>query len=305
MGGSASLGNVVISQAAPGGDDRIVSEGDFQHRGGEVVVTGDLTLGEGLRARYAMTGGSLDVSGNLRLRSVTRGDLAVPHHTDQSLFEIDGTAASEISVGAAVTLEGPNDVGTRGTLSYVLDETGVTPIHVGGGAVLGDGRLQLAADGRMTPRGTRTLTLIDGVCDGEFPVVETPHGEDLLVARTWSRHLGGNVFFEAVRYPGPTVDLDVLAAATGDANGDGQFGFSDIFLVLSAGTYRSELPAQWPQGDWNGDGRFDFNDIFIALGAGLYESGPYTAAAIPEPSGPVLVSCVLVALVVLRPPRIG
>ncbi len=88
----------------------------------------------------------------------------------------------------------------------------------------------------------------------------------------------------------------------GDANLDGEFNASDMTAALNAGKYEKRVPdlwiweeargepASWSEGDWNGDGVFDTGDLVKALEDGGYEMGPREPAAVPEPSGVLLLT---------------
>ena len=77
--------------------------------------------------------------------------------------------------------------------------------------------------------------------------------------------------------------LWVTNAATtffGDADLDGEFGTSDLVLVLQAGLYEDSVDnnASWSTGDWDGDGDFGTEDLVLALQSGGFEQGPMAAA---------------------------
>jgi hypothetical protein len=66
--------------------------------------------------------------------------------------------------------------------------------------------------------------------------------------------------------------------------------------VLAAGKYEAPQDAiSWSEGDWNADGAFNSTDLVDALADGGYEAGPRApaAAAVPEPSGLLLVAGLL------------
>jgi hypothetical protein len=92
---------------------------------------------------------------------------------------------------------------------------------------------------------------------------------------------------------------DKLNTYIGDANLDGEFNSSDFVTVFTAAKYESGNPATWGQGDWNGDGLFNSSDFVAAFTSGGYEKGPRTPV-VPEPSGIVLLSISLFAMVLRR-----
>jgi hypothetical protein len=84
---------------------------------------------------------------------------------------------------------------------------------------------------------------------------------------------------------------DLFRSWVGDANLDREFSSSDLVVVLSSGTYESDVPSVWSTGDFNGDGRTGTADLVLALADGGYEQGPRPwAAAVPEPSGVLLIA---------------
>jgi hypothetical protein len=85
----------------------------------------------------------------------------------------------------------------------------------------------------------------------------------------------------------------------GDANLDGEFSSADFVAVFQAGQYEDAVNGNstWATGDWDGDRDFTSSDFVIAFQAGGYEQGPRAAvAAVPEPSGMVLLSATLLML---------
>jgi hypothetical protein len=80
----------------------------------------------------------------------------------------------------------------------------------------------------------------------------------------------------------------------GDANLDGEFNSGDLVEVFEAGKYETGEAVGWSQGDWNADGVFDSSDFTTAFQDGGYEMGARSAvAAVPEPSGVVLLALAL------------
>jgi endoglucanase len=85
----------------------------------------------------------------------------------------------------------------------------------------------------------------------------------------------------------------------GDSNLDDEFNSADLVTVLVAGEYEDTIAGNsgWAEGDWDGDGEFTSSDLIAALTGGGYEQGPRAAAAaVPEPSGPLLVALSLISL---------
>ena len=75
----------------------------------------------------------------------------------------------------------------------------------------------------------------------------------------------------------------------GDANLDKEFNSGDLVVVFAAGKYETEQMAGWAEGDWQGDMQFNSSDLVAAFADGGYEQGPRPLAAVPEPSGSVLI----------------
>jgi hypothetical protein len=88
---------------------------------------------------------------------------------------------------------------------------------------------------------------------------------------------------------------DVLGTWMGDSNLDGEFNSADFVNVFQAGEYEDgvAMNSSWATGDWNGDMEFDSSDFVAAFQDGGYEIGPRPApaAAVPEPTGILLLSC--------------
>ena len=98
-----------------------------------------------------------------------------------------------------------------------------------------------------------------------------------------SGHQGGGLFLDTIYHP-QDVQLTLLQAAPGDANGDQRFDQSDIIRVSIAGKYLSDERADWTEGDWNGgpgggDGVFNQLDLLAALRAGFYRTAPESSIA--------------------------
>ena len=82
----------------------------------------------------------------------------------------------------------------------------------------------------------------------------------------------------------------------GDANLDGDFNSGDFVAVFKTGKYETGELANWSEGDWNSDGRFDSGDFVAAFKDGGYEMGARPLAAVPEPSGWILLAFGLVSV---------
>jgi hypothetical protein len=92
---------------------------------------------------------------------------------------------------------------------------------------------------------------------------------------------------------------DLFNSWVGDADLNGEFNSTDLVNVLASGTYEVDVASVWTSGDFNGDGRTNSGDLVAALADGGYEAGPRAAvAAVPEPSGVILLSLCGLALTV-------
>jgi hypothetical protein len=92
----------------------------------------------------------------------------------------------------------------------------------------------------------------------------------------------------------------------GDANLDGEFNSGDLIAVFQAGEYEDQitLNSTWAEGDWDGDGEFDSGDLVFAFQDGGYGMGPRAAvAAVPQPSGWILLTLGLIGIVRIRSGR--
>ncbi|MFZ4638388.1 MAG: M14 family zinc carboxypeptidase, partial [Pirellulales bacterium] len=83
-------------------------------------------------------------------------------------------------------------------------------------------------------------------------------------------------------------------AAPGDTNLDWAIDVLDLANILGSGKFNSGLAAGWYDGDFNYDGVVDSLDVADLLTNNLFDAGSYNAAggsvaAVPEPTGAVLV----------------
>jgi hypothetical protein len=189
----------------------------------------------------------------------------------------------------------PADATTTHVAGYSQSTGAILEVEVGG-TVPGSQHHQVVVEQSATLGGELAVVLTDGYRPTEGTL-------DSAIVLSASGGLGGTTFdtvpsrdrgegqFLDVAYTANEVIVEVLQASPGDANGDRQFDFDDIFQVLGRAKYASGLAATWGDGDWTSDLVFDFDDIFAALERGSYGSGPYAgaadagaSAAVPEPS---------------------
>lgn len=84
---------------------------------------------------------------------------------------------------------------------------------------------------------------------------------------------------------------DLARSWYGDANLDGIFDTADFLQVFAAAEYNDQLPnnSSWATGDWNGDGDFGTGDLIVAFQDGGYEATTSAAnrsvANLPESTG--------------------
>ncbi|MEZ6120759.1 MAG: PEP-CTERM sorting domain-containing protein [Pirellulaceae bacterium] len=94
---------------------------------------------------------------------------------------------------------------------------------------------------------------------------------------------------------------NLIGTWIGDSNGDGEFGTGDFVQVFTIGKFESGQAAKWSEGDWNLDGQFNTSDFVAAFTEGGFEKGPRGGvAAVPEPSGMVMIFVSLLGLLKLR-----
>ena len=104
--------------------------------------------------------------------------------------------------------------------------------------------------------------LLDGALFGErgstqtVSVLQTTGAIQGKFDSVSNRHLGNGVFFD-LSYDARNVNLDVLTALPGDANGDGSVDATDLGIWQSN---RFKL-GSWTDGDFSGDGLVDGSDF--------------------------------------------
>ena len=87
----------------------------------------------------------------------------------------------------------------------------------------------------------------------------------------------------------------------GDADMNLVFDDQDFVAVFVSGKYLTGQDAGWADGDWDGNGVFTEQDLVAVFTAGGYLQPPRGAvAAVPEPTGVVLLIVALATLVPLR-----
>jgi hypothetical protein len=228
------------------------------------------------------TGGSLTVSGGSYTGVVTLmgGSLSGGGTVQGSVANTSGEVAPGSSPGI-LTVTGNYSQSSGGSLEVEMS-----------GPTLGSEHDRLLVGGSATLAGALDLSLGYSPAPGSLDRLTVLSADGGLGGTTFDtvppRDQGGGQFVD-IAYTTNEVVVELLQASPGDANGDRQFSFEDIFQVLSRAKYQTGQPATWGDGDWTGDLQFSFDDIFAALSTGNYGSGPYAASGVvatraPEPS---------------------
>lgn len=183
---------------------------------------------------------------------------------------------------------------------------GAAAFHVTLEADTGNGFQQVADLGEFSTGTTLTRPAAGNLVDGNDPTYRRsfdtgPIDVDVPVGATLRTRWIGTDASRNVVFGLDNVSLRF--AAPGDANIDGVFNSTDLIEVLANGEYEDNIAgnSSWSEGDWTNDNEFDSGDLVRALAFGGYEAAP-RPAAVPEPTGSVLV---LISAIVLarRPPK--
>ena len=183
--------------------------------------------------------------------------------------------------------------------NYRQRASGILDIEVGGtssihqydrlivtGAVTLDGQLNVTMDPAYSPTAgsVELITIVDSNGGRQGNFVTEPN-----------RDQGGGLFVDVIYNP-DDVQLSLLQAMPGDANGDGEFNTADLVQIFAAGKYDAGKMANWSQGDWNQDGLFDSQDLVAAFQTGLFETGPYirSVQSVPEPTSLTMIGIGLI-----------
>jgi hypothetical protein len=111
----------------------------------------------------------------------------------------------------------------------------------------------------------------------------------------------GNDLAWLVSQTDTSLTLRVVSTLAGDLNGDGFVGIADLNIVLP--TWNTHVtPGDQAQGDTNGDGFVGIEDLNAILGN--WNSGtPPQAASVPEPTGAVMGTLIVLNGLRQRPAR--
>jgi hypothetical protein len=204
-----------------------------------------------------------------------------------------GTLQGGVTISPAGVLSGTGqlggDVEIQGALMVTANDD---PLTITGSLILGaDSRLTIDAGYQQT-RGTSLvfeLLTASGIT-GQF---ENQAGTGV------EAHLGNGYFLSQINHTSNRIELEILSALPGDANGDGlvdgvDFNIWNQFRFLSG--------TDWVGGDFNGDGLTDGTDF------GLWNAHKFTSSGtaatwplVPEPAAGW--ACMLWAMVCLSRAR--
>ena len=224
--------------------------------------------------------GTLVVNGQVDgFTEVSSGTLGGTAALGSLLVQADGTVSPGNSVGT-MSVDGP--LALIGTMIVELNASGADAIDASGPVTLAGATLNVTAlehlDVGNEVFGETSRTILTGsTITGTFATAP-PSGQ----------HVGHGVFmrnFNGTQQPlrvnsqnnRQSLEIALLQAAAGDANGDRQFDQFDIIQILDATKYLSGQTASWLEGDWDGNGRFDQFDLIQALQNPIYLQGPYAA----------------------------
>ena len=271
------------------------------------LLGGGITTNESLQIGPLSTLGGY---GDVEARSLVNDGVV---HADRGLLRLSGFES--------IDLDGTDGSGTLSVDSgrLQINRDPETSMAFGGSIVLGDeGTLSLKSNVRLLPTSRIQLKVrldADDIGTGQLQVSEEiqlqgtvgfdvieKHPLETKSARTVtlvqsdtavtgrfsndpSGHQGQGLFFD-LKYEDQRVDLVVLQARPGDANGDGRFDQQDVVQVLQHDKFLSDELADWTEGDWNnapygGDGQFDQRDLIAALAAGPFDGDTQRASQPP------------------------
>lgn len=247
---------------------------------------------------------------------------------------------TSISSGQTVVVDGDSTVNSvlvqasvhPLTLSIENGATLTAPVGVqinsqaaisGGGTIVGplsnDGTHAVAARETLVVDGTVSINNaklrvtdsydpIRGTSSGVFTLLTSTPGElggtiSTQAASGVDSHLGRGHFLTSITHGANSVNVDVLAAFEGDADGDRDVDITD-FNVLAKNFDDQGTTAVWTSGDFDGDGDVDITD-FNSL-VSNFSPGGYATSAVPEPTAAILASVGMILVGgCLRMPKSG
>ncbi len=257
------------------------------------VGSGRLTV-DGENSLFSVTGDRLNIGFDAFDSNFTDGfgqafirngghisaDSLITVYRGSTLSLDDGTVTAK-SLNIDGRLEGAGtitaDVAMRGKLAIAFTDS----IDVVGNLSLGDESSLVLASNHEQEQGTVTdlfpIMTFTGELAGEF---STPVNAGV------DSHLGRGHFVAAVETEPGGIQVAILAALPGDADGDRCIRFRDFVRLADAFGGSGD----WTDGDFNLDGRVDFDDFpSLADRFGTCYAQPVTAA-VPEPGGRLLLA---------------
>jgi autotransporter-associated beta strand protein len=269
-----------------------------------VTLAGDTTLAEGTTLG-TLGAGTLAITGDLLMHSGSKvaANVIVQPGAGRRVSGA-GTVGGGVLIGdgaglmpgtgvGRLTIEGDYSQLPGGLLTIELSGGSGVPgtdydhLLVTGAARFAGALSVLLADG-FVPAPQDVFTIIDaGSIVGGFDLMSLPDiGNDLawLVSQTDT-----------------SLTLRVVSTLAGDLNGDGFVGIADLNIVLP--TWNTHVtPGDQAQGDTNGDGFVGIEDLNAILGN--WNSGtPPQAASVPEPTGAVMGTLIVLNGLRQRPAR--
>ncbi len=188
--------------------------------------------------------------------------------------------------GAAATLKIELGGGDVGALNDQLNIAGTTNL---------DGTLQVVPLASYTDPATRGTTddftiITAGDRSGTFSTVQYDGSTLAPDVETdgngsFRDHVAGGLF-RSVTYTSTAVSVQNLLASAGDTDGDLDVDTVDLTGMIMNYTGATSSGTTWLTGDTNGDGDTDTVDLTTAIIN--FTSARNTAAAVPEPSGLLL-----------------
>jgi hypothetical protein len=201
-----------------------------------------------------------------------------------------------VPISDVVDLTGLALSGSAGqTDAFVLEMTydpELLPFGAGSqGQWAADGLIYLAY---LDPATDRWMKAIDGDFGanlGSFRPGAWPAGD--MTLGDWGVNTANGTVWAVVNHAG---GFAAAVPLLGDANLDGIVDVNDLTIVLAN---FGKTGTTWGQGDFIGDGTVDVNDLTIVL-SNFGETAAAALAAVPEPSGLVLLAICTSALLLFR-----
>jgi hypothetical protein len=288
LGGTLTAGGYLRMGAAATGI------GTFKQSGGTVqanrthLVNHGFYLGfaDGAQGLYEISGGTLSVSASNQ--GVLNGALAAGGG-GLGTFRVVGSAPT-ISIGTHY------DQRADATLDFVIGATGISPLGVGGNALL-DGIL--SASFTSTPSVGQEFTIMNygGTLTGTFATFD-----DLVDSPAGPNSVKLSINYGTGSASSIVLKVDSLQTAqAGDFDGDGDVDGADF--VAWQTNFPTASGATLAQGDADGDGDVDGADFVVWQTNFPFTPGP-GASPVPEPSALLLAAAAGIGMVAIRRRRL-